>query len=210
LKYSIPALALVIGSLVLLPFLATMRVGDDSLEFDNDNNISELVLYQLNTKTNSIGYSSVLLEDDGIGFAGINPYLGSLMKFFPRAFWKDKPTPTSYNGDVSGTPSRRIPFLLTGTNGSYNVGVSAGIVSLWQGYFFVVLAILLNVIFLRIIASTLSHDSLLIKAIGLMLFYFPQLIMTPSYGDNIIQKLFDVGFILFILLFSGALKIQRL
>lgn len=88
--------------------------------------IAELTLYHLNLKLNSIAYSTTLITRDGEGFAGYEPYVGSLFKYMPRAIWNAKPTPTSYNGTVAGTPSRRIPELLNLGNSEYaNVGTSA-------------------------------------------------------------------------------------
>lgn len=210
LKFLAPILLLSLASLFLLPILASKRVGEDTSELVSEFNISDLVLSQLNIKLNSIAYSSVLLEKDGIGFAGINPYVGSLLKFLPRGLWADKPTPTSFNGNISGVPSRRIPYLLNGTNGTYNVGVSAGIVALWQGYYSVILTIILNVLLLHIISKSLVSKLAIINAIGFMLFLFPQLIMTPSFGDNIIQRLLEAVFILILLLISGFIKIVRI
>ena len=210
LKFLAPILLLSLASLFLLPILASKRVGEDTSELVSEFNISDLVLSQLNIKLNSIAYSSVLLEKDGIGFAGINPYVGSLLKFLPRGLWADKPTPTSFNGNISGVPSRRIPYLLNGTNGTYNVGVSAGIVALWQGYYSVILTIILNVLLLHIISKSLVSKLAIINAIGFMLFLFPQLIMTPSFGDNIIQRLLEAAFILILLLISGFIKIVRI
>ncbi len=209
-KFLVPILLLSLASLFLLPILASKRVGEDTSEIVSEFNMSDLVLSQLNIKLNSIAYSSVLLEKDGIGFAGINPYLGSLLKFLPRGLWADKPTPTSFNGNISGVPSRRIPYLLNGTNGTYNVGVSAGIVALWHGYYSVLLSIILNVLLLHIISKSLVSKLAIINAIGFMLFLFPQLIMTPSFGDNIIQRLLEAVFILILLFISGFIKIVRI
>lgn len=188
-------------SLIMLPILASTRVGDSS----GSSSISEsikLVPEQLNIKLNSFSYSEVLLKYDGAGFAGFNPYIGSIMKFVPRFVWSNKPTATSFNSDVNGIPARRIPYLQGVKNDSYNVGVSAFAVSSWQmGYFTVILAIIVNFLFLKYVSRCLNNKSLIIKSIGFMLIGFPQLVMIPTYGDNIIQNI-ELSIILIIILIS--------
>lgn len=211
-KFLVPIVLLTVGSMLLLPFLASKRVGQDTsglIEVIDVGNIDEIVLTQLNIKLNSIAYSSVLIERDGIGFAGVNPYIGSMLKFLPRGLWHDKPTPTSFNGNISGVPSRRIPYLLDDTSDTYNVGVSAGIVSLWHGYFSIILSIILNVLLLYIISRSLGSKVPVVNGLGFMLFLFPQLVMTPSFGDNIIQKLLETVFLVVLLLMSGSIKFVR-
>ena len=208
-KFLVSIVLLSVGSMLLLPILASKRVGEDTSGLVNESNINDLVLTQLNMKLNSIAYSTVLIERDGVGYAGFNPYLGSLLKFLPRGIWSDKPTPTSFNGTISGVPSRRVPYLLNDTTDTYNVGVSAGIVSLWHGYYSVFLTIILNVLLLRIISKSLGSKVLIMNGIGFMLFLFPQLVMTPSYGDNIIQRLLEALFIIVLLFISGSVKFVR-
>jgi hypothetical protein len=209
-RYFVPLTSLVVLFLVLLPILASWRTGEsDDEELNNVKQINQAVLNQLNVKLNAVGYTSVLLDQDGVGFAGTKPYVGSMLKFLPRALWKDKPTPTSYNGDISGTPSRRIPYLLTGENGIYNVGVSPGLTALWHGWYSVILSILLSVLLLWILRNTLASESLIMNSVGFSLFYFPQLIMIPSTGDNIIQKLLEMVIILVLLFFTSVLSVYK-
>lgn len=197
-------------SLIMLPILASKRVGAQD---DSSSSISRSILLvpeQLNIKLNSFSYSDILLKYDGPGFAGFNPYVGSVMKFVPRFIWNDKPTATSFNSTVDGIPSRRIPHLQGVKSDAYNVGVSAFAVSFWQmGYLTVFLAIFINVLFLKYISRALNHGSYIIKSIGFMLIGFPQLIMIPTYGDNIIQNM-ELAFItIFILLLFNILKLKK-
>ncbi|GHT18846.1 hypothetical protein FACS189429_5890 [Bacteroidia bacterium] len=208
--YFIPVASLTTILLVLLPILASLRSGEDAEESSDIEQTTKLVFNQLNIKLNSVGYTSVLIENDGMGFAGIKPYVGSLFKFFPRSLWKEKPTPTSFNGEISGTPARRIPYLMTGEEGVYNVGTAPGLVALWHGWHSVILSALLSVMFLWILCKSLSAKSLIVNAIGFMLFYFPQLVMTPATGDNIIQKLLEALIIILLLLFSGVLTMYKI
>lgn len=207
LKYITITIALFVFSLIMLPVLANIRVGDDNSGITFDKDVVNVVIEQLNIKSNAIGYSSVLIENDGIGYAGINPYIGSFFKFLPRTLWAGKPTPTSFNGDITGTPARRVAFLLSGQDGTYNVGVSPGLVCLWHGYFSVILSVVINVLFLSLLAFLLSLGSVYMNSLGFLLFYFPQLIMTPSYGDNIIQKVFEVLLLFCLLFFFRVIKI---
>lgn len=207
-KYISITIGLFISSLLLLPIMANLRVGEDNSGFEIDKDVVNIVVEQLNIKSNAIGYSSVLIENDGIGYAGLNPYIGSLLKFLPRGIWSEKPTPTSFNGDITGTPARRVAFLLSGSDGTYNVGVSPGLVCLWHGYFSIFLSIIINVLFLRLLSFLLSLSSVYMNSLGFVLFYFPQLIMTPSYGDNIIQKVFEVLLLFFMLYIFKIIKIS--
>ena len=210
LRFFTPFIAIFLASLIVLPILSAKRTGHEAdLSSQDLATITELVLIECNIKLNSIAYSSALLEYDGEGFAGFKPYLGSLFKYIPRFIWKDKPTPTSFNNDISGTPARRAPYLYGVVNETQNVGVSAYSVSSWQsGIYTIILSIILNVIYLIIINTFLKNNSLYLNAIGLQLFYFPQLIMTPSYGDNIIQKLLEILIIISILLLFKVIKFK--
>lgn len=207
-KFFTPLIAIILASMLVLPILSAKRTGHETnLDVQDLTTISELVLVELNIKLNSIAYSSALLEYDGEGFAGLKPYIGSIFKYIPRFIWNDKPTPTSFNNDISGTPARRAPYLYGVINDTQNVGVSAYSVSSWQcGIYTVILSIFLNVIYLIIICTFLKNRSLFLNAIGFQLLYFPQLIMTPSHGDNIIQKLLEIIIILSLLLSFKVIK----
>lgn len=204
LSFFSPLIILLLCASLLLPFLSAKR-SDSQLDSSDMKSMAELTLYHLNLKLNSIAYSTTLITRDGEGFAGYEPYVGSLFKYMPRAIWNAKPTPTSYNGTVAGTPSRRIPELLNLGNSEYaNVGTSAFLVSLWQGWMFVIISIVINFLYLRIILIFLVHPSYWLKAIGFNLLFFPQLILTPSFGDNLIQKMLEI---LILLIFLYLFKI---
>ena len=206
-KY-VTAMLIVIGvSLLLLPILANKRAGREEIKLSNS---LELVPQELNIKLNSFSYSEVLIKYDGAEFAGFNPYIGSVFKFVPRFLWNNKPTATSFNNDVSGIPSRRIPYLQGDKSESYNVGTSAFAVSLWQmGYLTVFLAIILNVFFLKVLNRMLNKKSFIIKSIAFMMLTFPQLVMFPTFGDNIIQVLELSIVITIVFLVLGFLKLVK-
>ena len=208
-RYILPLTGAGLGALLLLPMLANIRVGEEDTGAGNKEQMVEMVFEHLNIKLNTVAYGSVLVENDGIGFAGTTPYVGSIFKFIPRTIWEDKPTPTSFNSEPSGIPSRRAAYLISGSHGTYNVGVAPGLISLWHGYYSVVLAILLNVLLLRIIANSLRSKSILMNSIGFSLFYFPQLVMTPAPGDAIIQRLLEILLIFVLLIFSGFLQLTK-
>ena len=195
-------------SLLLLPVLSSKRIeGAREVKIGT---ALELVPQELNIKLNSFSYSETLLKYDGKEFAGFNPYIGSFLKFVPRFIWNDKPTATSFNSDITGIPSRRIPYLQGSDSDSYNVGTSAFAVSLWQmGYLTVFIAIILNVFFLKILNRLLNKDGLILKSIAFMMLAFPQLVMFPTYGDNIIQVIELAAIITLFFLFIGYLKLER-
>ena len=195
-------------SLLLLPVLSSKRIeGAREVKIGT---ALELVPQELNIKLNSFSYSETLLKYDGKEFAGFNPYIGSFLKFVPRFIWNDKPTATSFNSNINGIPSRRIPYLQGSDSDSYNVGTSAFAVSLWQmGYLTVFIAIILNVFFLKILNRLLNKDGLILKSIAFMMLAFPQLVMFPTYGDNIIQVIELAAIITLFFLFIGYLKLER-
>jgi hypothetical protein len=184
---------LTLFSLLLLPILATQRVGSNDYVSLNLNSIfktNELIFEELNTKLNSVVYSTVLLKYDGGNFAGFNPYKGSLTKFIPRFIWPTKPTPTSYNSSVDGIPSRRIPDLIDQFSDTYNTGTSPYAVSFWQlGLYGVLISFFLNIIFLTIISTFLKNTHVIVQSFGFLLIGFPQLNLLPASGDNIVVKL---------------------
>ncbi|UFH33337.1 O-antigen polysaccharide polymerase Wzy [Chryseobacterium sp. C-71] len=196
-------------SIVLLPYLSSSRVSDSDVSI-KQNDVFNLALEEFNTKLNSFAYSTALLKYDGEEFAGFNPYLGSLLKFIPRVVWNEKPTATSFNSEVSGIPSRRVPYLLGDTSETFNTGVSAYAVSAWQmGIFTVVVSIVFNVVMLFFINRCFMHRSVYIKSLGFMMTGFPQLIMLPTYGDNIIQWAIQTMMFFLGLLFLRIIIIKK-
>ena len=201
----------ILASFISLPFFAAQRSGVDAAAFANSENIGMLVLEELNIKLNSISYGTVLMKYDGEEFAGFTPYVGSLVKFVPRFIWKSKPTATSFNEDISGIPSRRTAFLITGDADTFNTGISTYAVAAWQmGFWTVFLTLIFNVILFKFINSSLKSSSFYIKSFGFMLLGFPQLVMLPTYGDNIVQKLIEAILIFILLVMFGFFKLIRI
>lgn len=198
-----------LSSLIVLPYLSNKRIDTDtSITLNVNNDAFQMILGELNVKLNSIAYSSVLLKYDGENFAGFTPYVGSLVKFIPRVIWKDKPTATSFNSDITGIPSRRIPTLLGGSSDTFNTGTSPYSVSAWQkGFWTVSLSIILNILLFCLINAFFKKGTFFLKAFAFMLTGFPQLIMLPTFGDNIIQKLVEATIILVFLFIFGQLKL---
>lgn len=212
-NYSIIILITIV-SILILPILATSRVGNDGLKdnlnMDNILTMNNLVLEDLNTKLNSIAYSAILLKYDGESFAGFNPYKGSLFKFIPRFIWSEKPTPTSYNSSIDGMPSRRIPDLLGNKSDTFNTGTSAYAVSAWQmGIYGVIISIVLNVLFFIFINGLFNNPSFINKTLGFILISFPQLNILPTTGDNIILKFEEFLVYGLILILFNYVKIAR-
>lgn len=198
---------ILITALFLLPFISSKRSGADLVAFQSADTMSNLVLEELNVKLNSTAYSVILLKYDGEGFAGYNPYIGSFLKFIPRFVWEDKPTATSFNSSITGIPSRRIPVLLGSKSDTFNTGTSPYAVSAWQdGTMTILISIFLNVILFILINRCFLSNSFLIKSFGFLLIGFPQLVMLPTTGDNIIQKLIEAFIIFATLLFLGYFK----
>lgn len=212
-NYSI-IIFITIVSILILPILATSRVGNDGLKdnlnLDNVLTMNNLVLEDLNTKLNSIAYSAILLKYDGESFAGFNPYKGSLFKFIPRFIWSEKPTPTSYNSSIDGMPSRRIPDLLGNKSDTFNTGTSAYAVSAWQmGIYGVIISIVLNVLFFIFINGLFNNPSFINKTLGFILISFPQLNILPTTGDNIILKFEEFLVYVLILILFNYVKIVK-
>lgn len=203
-------LVLIVGSLIALPYISASRTNIDREITLSSLNSNTVLLEELNTKLNNIAYSTVLIKYDGAYFAGFNPYIGSMFKFIPRLIWNNKPTATSYNTNVSGIPSRRVPELLGSDSDTYNTGVSACAVSIWQvGILTVFLSIILNVLLILLINNCLNNESYYIKTLGFMLVGFPQLVMLPTYGDNIIQKGMEALILIILLFMFRLIKIVR-
>lgn len=208
LRFFSPLIVLLISFSLLLPILAEKRADNESSI--NKSIVVDLALFHMNLKLNSIAYSTVLIEKDGIGYAGMTPYVGSLLKFVPRLLWTEKPTPLSCDGSVEGMPSRRIPRLAGFSNlDESNVGTTAFIVSLWHGWLGYIITILLNVFYLFTITKLFLSNPFFLKAIGIYLLVFPQLISTPNSGDYLLQRLLEIPIYLFLLIVIGAIKVIK-
>jgi hypothetical protein len=87
------------------------------------------------TKFDSFSTGHLLVRYDGVGEAGITPYIGSAFPFVPRALWPQKPAAGSKDGSLNTHPSRLVPRLVGFRSDAYNVGVSPAHIAIWQfGY----------------------------------------------------------------------------
>ena len=122
----------------LLPMLAKIRT-EGSITFSDisigmvDNIDFNPIISEFAVKTNSVYYGAYLCEFDGIGAAGINPYINSLYTLIPRFLYPDKPVPTSKDGTEYGIPSRVAASLILGDSSVFNVGVPPSLIALWHG-----------------------------------------------------------------------------
>lgn len=142
----IPILIFSLLAASLLPILAKVRVQGSTMSYSDfssdmlENIDFTPILAEFAIKTNSVYYGAYLCEFDGIGAAGINPYINSLYSLLPRFLYPNKPVPTSKDGTEYGTPSRVAANLIIGDSSVFNVGVPSSLVSLWHGgvwaYFF--------------------------------------------------------------------------
>ncbi len=87
------------------------------------------------TKFDSFSTGHLLVRYDGIGEAGLTPYIGSAFPLIPRSLWPQKPAAGSKDGSLNTHPSRLVPRLVGISSDSYNVGVSPAHITIWQlGY----------------------------------------------------------------------------
>ena len=68
---------------------------------------------------------------------------------------------------------------------------------------------ILNVFFLKVLNRMLNKKSFIIKSIAFMMLTFPQLVMFPTFGDNIIQVLELSIVITIVFLVLGFLKLVK-
>ena len=147
---TIPVISFGILAAILMPILANMRT-ESNVSIENLSTVKidkfglEPIIAQFAIKTNSVYYGSFLLKYDGIGAAGINPYLNSLYSIIPRFIYPNKPVPTSKDGTSFGIPSRVAANLIISNSTVFNVGVPASLVALWHGGIF---AFLFNILFM--------------------------------------------------------------
>lgn len=191
------AISIVFISILSLKTLEVLRQANAKIDIQtlyvlsqqsNDNNTSDAFITVLSTKLNSISYGALLVEGDGLGKAGIKPYIGALFSPIPSFIYRHKPLSGSYNGTITGIPSRHAAYLDGYDPDIANVGVSASGVSLWQlGYLGLIITIILNIINLNIINRLLQSPNLFLKYIvGLYFLYIPTFILIQS-GDALIK-----------------------
>jgi hypothetical protein len=164
-----------------------------------------LAAQELNTKFDAFTYGAVLLETDGIGTAGWQPYTSSLLSPIPRLLLPDKPVPTSKNGDNTGTPYRVAGQPYGNIELGMVVPVSAAGVTLWElGYWGLVLVVLMNLLAFIIANSLLAAPSLIGRALGVSLLSLPTTEFLYGAPSGLVRDLLRVG--LYLMLFWFAVQ----
>lgn len=145
-----------------------------SFEINEKNSLANFV-GSLNQKFNGFDTGAILLSHYGPGFAGMSPYLGSVMFPIPRSIYPSKPVPGSITEGREGTPSRLVPSSINPDDTINNVGVSPLAVSIWHwgwllGSFIFAFAGYIN---LHFIDMALTSGSVFIRALTISLIPVP-------------------------------------
>jgi hypothetical protein len=191
---------LIILSALLSPIIAQRRGAEDlslgeliadTNEYVGETGKHEMVVDiagQILNKFESFSAGAFLIQHFGSSYAGINPYVGSLLAFIPRAVFPEKPVPGSSDATYHGHPSRLVPHSFKRSySDSMNIGVSPAAISYWQlGLPGLLMMILFNCAqwtFVNLLSTT---HNLLLCAISIYLINMPSLATLVSSPDVII------------------------
>ena len=159
------------------------------------------------TKLDSIRSGTVLINEHGIGVARHKPYIGAVFSLMPRVLWPGKPEPGSFNGELTGHPSRLVAGLMGMDVFVGNVGVSPGAISIWQfGYFGLILWIILNALNLLFLNRLLRTNSIMLNSLGFYLLGLPTLATLFASADVLILNSQRVFLCLAIILVCRKIK----
>jgi hypothetical protein len=180
------------------------EIVDQVLAEKKGTNDAGFLIKQANTKFNSFIPGTLLLEKQGIGTAGWQPYIGSLLALIPRPMLPDKPVPGSLNGLYSGHPSKMVAGFMGMSRSAGSVGVSPVALAVWQlGFGGLLLLVCCNILNWYLINSLLLCPSLVHRALGLYLigipllntlFASPDVLLLNSQRVALTLILFQIGY----------------
>ncbi len=174
-------------SVTLLPVVGNIRTGGElnldriGKEVRSGNYNWNDVINEFAIKLNSTFYGAVLCEADGIGAAGIRPYVNSFLSIIPRFIYPDRPTPRSKDGTIYGYPVRLAASYLVGETYTRNVGVQPSQVALWHGGAIAfALNALFGIFFLVWINRWLNSGLIFAQTVGVLFLSIPtmEILMT--------------------------------
>ena len=167
-------------SMTLLPVVGNVRSGGElnldriGKEVRRGNYSWSDVINEFGIKLNSTFYGAVLCETDGIGAAGIRPYVNSLLSIIPRFMYPDRPVPRSKDGTIYGYPIRLAAAYLVGETSTRNVGVQPSQVALWHGGAVAyALNVLFGIFFLFWINRWLNSGLIFAQIVGVLFLSIP-------------------------------------
>ena len=142
--------------------------------------------------------AELIVSGGGLGYARIEPYLGSLLVFMPRALFPNRPVAGSSDGTIYGHPSRVVPAVAGIHSDALNVGVSPAHIALWHfGYFGLIIFVLSGWMYLNIINKLLKNGTLLYGTCAVYLLNIPSFLILNS-PDNLVKQSIIIGAIILI------------
>jgi hypothetical protein len=141
---------------------------------DNSRVAAELILGKLDSFTTA----AILIQEEGLGSGGINPYIGSLLVFIPRSIMPSRPIAGTTDGTIYTHPTRIVPISVGIQSDSLNVGISPLHVAMWHfGYLGFPIFVIAISFYLRAINWLLNSRSFLFNVFGMFS------ISIPTFAD---------------------------
>jgi hypothetical protein len=193
-------LAFVIIISPLLMMMNTLRSSNDStnitVEAVADGYKSEFlsIVEEYMIKLNSFSPSVILVDNEGMGAAGINPYIGAALVFIPRTLMPDRPVAGSVDGTYAGHPSRLIPRSAGIQSDALTVGATPVYIAMWHfGWFGIPLFIATELMYLLIINRLASSSVFAHRIISLYLLSIPTFHTVFTTPDTVLKSLIETA-----------------
>jgi hypothetical protein len=178
----------------------------------SQSSIIASIFEQLLIKYDSISNGGVLVTYLGAGYAGFNPYIGSILSLVPRIIAPNKPVPGSIDGTYLGTPQRIVPNIFSlSASDVQNTGVSPVSVSVWQtGYLpGIFLFLVFNLLALMFLSSLLQFKSKIILGIAFSILNLPSAAYFLASPDYIILSYQRLIFLYLLVLVISKLFVTK-
>jgi hypothetical protein len=141
-------------------------------------------------KLDSFSTGALLLQVNGPGDGGLEPYAGAVFAGVPRIIYPNKPVPGSRDGTYAGDPGRLVAVLLGMDQDSGNAGIGMGSIAIWQlGYGGLILLIIANALNLWVLNTLFLATSVLGRATAFMVIAAPSLAGLVATPDVILMNL---------------------
>lgn len=151
-------------------------------------------------KLDSFSTGVLLVKNQGLGSAGVLPYVGSALVFIPRKILEARPIAGSFDGTIYGHPSRLVPLSEGIKSDSMNVGVGPVHIALWHwGYSGFIIFILCSYLYLKLLNRLLLSDVWMNKVLGIISLSIPTFDTIFPSPDVVLKMSVNIYLILFLI-----------
>lgn len=158
------------------------------------SSVTQELARSLAAKFDLVSSGVILVEREGYGAAGIEPYKGAALALVPRILLPSKPTPGSIDGTYFGIPSRLVGRRLGMDQYAGGVGVGPVAISIWQWGYWGVAVFVISAWVLLLVFNYFFHSRFLFcRAMAIFSLPVPTIHCVISSPDTALMTFLRLG-----------------